>query len=484
MPRPNPQEQEWLAEHSRRVRWRWFLVIICTLILVIGVSRSRRQHEPAAAARAAELASRSAMAKSAAPERMGRHPRLPRSASVPALTAEQVVAGKLAQFGRSRRELARLLAERHKIQIPADVERFFQAVESGNWDAIKAAFDKISGAEANASSSSKRSPEVNQLWPAIIDAYGVAEQVHLWPAQQLLDYGNSILDALRPGMVYVGGTDHGRWIPELLNDTTDGEQHIVITQNGLAAGDYLEYVRLQYDGRMATLSDEDSQQAFAQYVAEAQPRFEHDQQFPDEPKQVLPGEDLTMADGKLQVAGRTAVMAINQTLLETLMGKNQGLSFGMEESFPLQGTYAQALPLGPLMELNAGSDQNTFTAEQATQSLDYWRETAQQVLSDADAAGSTYTLKTYSHDAAAAANLLAAHNFPAQAEEAYGLAAQFWPENPDTALGLAGLLAADGRANDARQLLDDFARQYPDQRKYLDQSSAVVQGLWKPTPPQ
>jgi hypothetical protein len=118
-----------------------------------------------------------------------------------------------------------------------------------------------------------------------------------------------------------------------------------------------------------------------------------------------------------------------------LMGKNQGLSFAMGESCPLQGTYAEALRLGPLMKLNAGSDQNTFTAEQAAQSVDYWRETAQQILPDAEAAGFTYTLKTYSHDAAAAANLLAAHNFPAQAEEAYRLAAQFWPENPDTSPG-------------------------------------------------
>jgi hypothetical protein len=29
-------------------------------------------------------------------------------------------------------------------------------------------------------------------------------------------------------MVYVGGTDNGRWIPELLNDTNDGERHIIV----------------------------------------------------------------------------------------------------------------------------------------------------------------------------------------------------------------------------------------------------------------
>ncbi|MSU36329.1 MAG: hypothetical protein EXS36_14780 [Pedosphaera sp.] len=55
-----------------------------------------------------------------------------------------------------------------------------------------------------------------------MQALGVAEQVHEWPAQKFLDYGNGVLDSLRPGMVYVGGTDNGRWIPELLNDTSEG----------------------------------------------------------------------------------------------------------------------------------------------------------------------------------------------------------------------------------------------------------------------
>jgi hypothetical protein len=47
------------------------------------------------------------------------------------------------------------------------------------------------------------------------------------PAQKLLDYGNAVLGALRPGMVYVGGTDPGRWIPTLLNETSESERHIV-----------------------------------------------------------------------------------------------------------------------------------------------------------------------------------------------------------------------------------------------------------------
>jgi TolA-binding protein len=166
-------------------------------------------------------------------------------------------------------------------------------------------------------------------------------------------------------------------------------------------------------------------------------------------------------------------MGINENLLETLRTKNPDLSFAIQESFPLKGTYADAAPLGPLMELGAQAGQNNFTSEHAAQSLDYWRNTAQQVLADPEAASSPNALKSYSHDTVAAANLLAAHNFTDEAEQAYRLAAQLWPGNPESAGGLADVLSRTGREAEARQVLGDFARKYPDQRAALERTSSA-----------
>src|SRR5207244_12494641 len=58
------------------------------------------------------------------------------SDAAPAATAQEIVAGKLARFGKSRRELVHALARRHGIEVPDDVKRFFDAVESANWDEI------------------------------------------------------------------------------------------------------------------------------------------------------------------------------------------------------------------------------------------------------------------------------------------------------------------------------------------------------------
>jgi len=137
--------------------------------------------------------------------------------------------------------------------------------------------------------------------------------------------------------------------------------------------------------------------------------------------------------------------------------------------------YADALPLGPLMELHGQDGQNPFTVERAAQSLDYWRNTAQQILSDPEATGSPDVLKSYSHDAVSTANLLAAPSFYSEAEHAYRLATQLWPGNPESIGGLTELLASGGREDEAGQILEDFARKYPDQRKDLER----VRAAWR-----
>jgi hypothetical protein len=452
-------------------RWLWVLAIGSALVIILGILNSSRHERRGHVDRAASASGES---ESEQAPTLSRDLRLGQgSKSTPAPTPEAIVAGKLSKFATSRLEFANALARKHNVQVSDDVKRFFAAVESGKWEEIDAAFKKINGGDSSAGQSEGRAPELQHLWPAIIDAYGAAEQVHEWPAQKLLNYGNAILGSLRPGMVYVGGTDNGRWIPELLNDTSDGERHVIVTQNGLADGTYLDYLRLQYDDRLANLTAEDSQAAFQAYLNDAQKRLEHDQKFPDEPKQIRPGEDIHVTDGRVEVSGRVAVMSINERLLQALMAKNPEVAFALQESFPLRGTYSDALPLGPLMELRAKDEQNTFTPDRATQYMDYWRNAAQQMMTDPEALGSPTTLKTYSHEMVAAANLLGAHNFSSEAEQAYRLANQLAPDNPESVDGLGELLMRSGREKEARQLFDDFTRQYPGQRKELEQSSVT-----------
>ena len=482
----HPNDSEHITGPRPGLPWRWLVAIaaVCAIAFLIA-SRRISHRADIQSDKSATTNQGSSQAIAARPEDRitNRHPYSERHAVVPKATAEQIVASKVAQFGRKRRDMVRAIAKRSHLEIPTEVERFFDALEAGNWDEIHSRWHEMAVHSGQYDYSSKDTWEhINPFWPTILDAYGVAEQAHLWPAQQLLDYGNSVLGALRPGMVYVGGTDPGRWIPELLNETGEGEQHIIVTQNAFADARYIDFVNTQYADQMKTLTMDDSQRAFQDYVSEAQKRLEHDQKFPDEPKQVRPGEDIKVIDGRVMVSGMTAVMAINEKLLETLMKNNPEMSFAIEESYSMRGTYTGALPLGPLMELNASSDQQTFTPERATQAADYWRGAAEHILSDFDTTGSEDALKSYSHDAVAAANLLAAHDFASQAEETYRIASKLWPGSVEATVGLANVLGSTGREAEARQLLDGFARSYPNQRKDLERASKGITITWSPPP--
>jgi tetratricopeptide (TPR) repeat protein len=98
---------------------------------------------------------------------------------------------------------------------------------------------------------------------------------------------------------------------------------------------------------------EDSQQAFSDYMADAQQRIFHDQQHPNEPREVKPGEDVHVdGAGHVQVSGQVAVMAINGLLTKVIFDKNPSNEFFVEESFPLDWMFPHLTPFGIIMKIN------------------------------------------------------------------------------------------------------------------------------------
>ncbi|HEV8541366.1 MAG TPA: tetratricopeptide repeat protein [Verrucomicrobiae bacterium] len=449
----------------------FFARLIGVGLLLIGavlILSRRHLNEAPVTARTPRPVSIPRSSRSAASASGDNH-RRDRSGAEMVRSAEEIVASKLSQFGRSRREIVEAIGRREKKDVPPEIQDFFDAVEAGDWPRIDAAFGAMAKRSAQYEGST-HSPELDPFWPAVLETYGATEQAHDWPAQKLLDYGEAILGSLRPGMVYVGGTDPGRFIPTLLNETTDGEQHIVLTQNALADSRYMEYVRFQYGDRFGIPTEEDSKRVFQEYTEDAQKRLEHDQQFPNDPKQIQPGEKVEMVDGKVQVSGQIAVMAINEKLLQSILQKNPDASFAVEESFPMKTTYAGAVPLGPIMEIRAQDATAGLDEGHAAESLDYWRNTTQEILADPEALSSPDALKTYSKMAVAEGNLLGNSSYPAQAEEAYRLATEIFPRNTEAVSGLAQLLAKSGRMDEARQLINGFIQQNPDLEQQFDLS--------------
>lgn len=443
-------------------RLPWIITMGCVLVVLLICLRPRSHPNTAASTSAAD-SSHGSTPMTVTHSGRGLNPARTRDESPPLLArpAEEIVAEKISQFASSREEIVAAMARHYNVTVPEEVNRFFAAA-AGRWEETTNLFATLNQLRM----SDNRQPGLLKLWPAIVETYGVAEQAHLWPAQALLDYGNAVLDSLRPGMIYVGGNDAGRFIPALLTETSGGEPHIVLTQNALADSSYLEYVRFRYGDRLAALTPDDSQSGFQSYLADAQKRLQHDQDFPNEPKQIRPGEDVRVTDGRVQVSGQVAVMAINEQLLKTLLQKNPDLSFALTESFPLKSLYAEATTLGPITELRATDSTSVLTAERAAQSLDYWRATTQTLLAGSDA-------NTAPRDACVSqilgqANLFQDRKLSAEAEQAYQLANQLSPANPAAVFGYVSVLTQQNRFDEARQVVQTAVNLAPDNNQFSD----------------
>src|SRR5262249_17282546 len=135
------------------------------------------------------------------------------------------------------------------------------------------------------------------------------------------------------------------------------------------------------DREIYTPSPEDSQRCFNEYVADAQRRYEHDQRLPNEPRQIKPGEDVRVADNRLQVSGQTAVMGINGLLTKVIFDHNPRNEFFVEESFPLDWMYRYLTPYGVIMKINRQLLPE-LTEDILQRDHDFWKQFSKRLTGD------------------------------------------------------------------------------------------------------
>jgi tetratricopeptide (TPR) repeat protein len=453
-----------LSERTNpKSRWPWFVAAGCLLLLCLTILfPPNKETNPTGPSTNTPKAVQHGPSEFSAHDRLVSRLANLQSGVVPGLTASEIVSNKVAQFAHGRRDLARAMAKHFNATLPPEFERFYDAAEAGRFDEMQAIYKSLRKQREDGADKSWYGPQ----WRTIVETVGVAEAAHDWPAQKLLDYGNAVLGSLRPGMVYLGGTDPGCFIPTLLNETSDGERHMVLTQNALADGTYLEYVNFLYGDRLKTITQDESQRAFQEYLADAQKRLQHDTQFPNEPKQIRPNEDIRVTDNRVQVSGQVAVMTINEKLFQTLMRNNPDVSFAMEQSFPFTSTYANATALGPIMELRVQDEGNAMTAARATQALDYWRTTAQQLLSDPETPDGSDPRKAYSKMAVEQAAFLQDRKYTTEAEQAFKIATEIWPASPEAVFRYVELLTKQNRFADAIPVIENGLRLSPDNQQF------------------
>ncbi|MBI5397778.1 MAG: DUF2723 domain-containing protein [Verrucomicrobia bacterium] len=296
--------------------------------------------------------------------------------------------------------------------------------------------------------------------------------------------GGGYPDMDKDAILY-GGTDPGRFVPTYMIFCPRVRPDVyIITQNALAENTYLRYLRAQYspsrkkDGfnwfeqvlqRDTTYprediyisTDEDSAAAIRSYVEELQRR------------PALPGEQVTVVNGRVNIQGVQAVTALNGLVSKQIFDREHNKrSFYVEESFVIQWMYNYLEPYGVIMKINR-EPLPKITPEMVALNRKYWDAYVQKYLvndpkfrRDDDAQRAFSKLRTahaglYAWRATLAPPEQRQPELAPEAEYAFKQCLELCPFNVEATFRYAEFLTRLERYADAHKVVNDYTKHDP-----------------------
>ena len=135
------------------------------------------------------------------------------------------------------------------------------------------------------------------------------------------------------------------------------------------------------DREIYTPTSEDLSKSFNDYMLDAQRRYQHDVQSPNEPRQIKPGENVALDEksGRISISGQIAVMSINALLCRVIFDHNPKNEFFVEESFPLDWMYPYETPFGVIMKINR-RPLPELTEDIVRRDHEFWSQYSQRLI--------------------------------------------------------------------------------------------------------
>jgi beta-lactamase regulating signal transducer with metallopeptidase domain len=293
---------------------------------------------------------------------------------------------RLMAFSVAKEKQSKMLAAKVNQEISPEYRRFFDAATSGNGQVITNMFESFKRRHPQYQHQNKEAtdhPDMSlavNYWSPVLEIAMAYYDVLAGEPKYIQKAADGIINSIPKGSIYFGGTDPGRALPTAFcKSHVDADPFFILTQNALADDSYLTYLIDTYGGKIYTPSKEDSQKAFKEYTSDARRRLEHDTNFPNEFRQVRPGEDIRVVDGKVNAVGQVAVMAINGLLSKVIFERNPQHEFYIEESFPLDWMYPHLEPHGLIMKLNHQTV-GALSEETIQKDHDYWRARVDEMI--------------------------------------------------------------------------------------------------------
>jgi tetratricopeptide (TPR) repeat protein len=277
-------------------------------------------------------------------------------------------------FCAAKEQQVNRLAAKLKVEVLPTATNYFDAARKGDWVQAFDLYREVTEFLQNSSASEDQTTLDATTQAAALEVQLALEQFIEGEPKYALAFGNDIVKSLPRGSIYFGGTDPGRGLVTALCASHEkADPFFTLTQRALADGGYLTYLRTMYGGKIYTPTAKESEGAFKEYVDDAQRRLEHDQNFPNESRQIKPGEDVRMNKGKVSVSGHVAVMSINALLAKIIFDRNPDREFFVEESFPLDWMYPHLSPHGLVMKINRKA-LATISSEVVEKDRKFWLE--------------------------------------------------------------------------------------------------------------
>jgi hypothetical protein len=270
-----------------------------------------------------------------------------------AADATPMFPAQLLAFSATKEQQAQKLAADLNIKLSPEIRDYFKCASQGDWPGVSDLYMQLKLRSGRLKGEVNDPAVSSPLWQTIIEVQTAYEAFAAGGTKYPLAFGNGIIESIPAGSIYFGGTDSGRGlVTALCPSQAEAKPFYTLTQNALADRRYMDYLRSMYGRRIYIPTAEDVRHAFTQYADDLQQRMKHDVDFPNGPRQLKPGEDVHVVDGRVQVTGEAAVMGINALIVQTLFDHNTNCEFYVEESQPLDWMYPYLLPHGLIFKLN------------------------------------------------------------------------------------------------------------------------------------
>jgi hypothetical protein len=269
----------------------------------------------------------------------------PGPASSALKSGKSVVPREFMPFIVEKEAQARELAKKLDLNVSPDVWAYFRTAQTESIPVITNAFEELKKRSTQYEGSRDDPGVGTPVWQTVIEVQLVVDALAEGTTKYAAAFAKSVIESIPRGSIYFGGTDPGRGLVTAFSTShSKGDPFFTLTQNALADGRYLQYLRAVYGEQIRIPTPEESQKAFHEYLTDVQKRFQK--------KQLRPGEDIKIEEGRVQVSGQVAVMTINGLLVKVIFDRNAERQFYVEESFPLDWMYRYLSPHGFVFKLN------------------------------------------------------------------------------------------------------------------------------------